>query len=43
MARPASRSAWQLSIPPHNLSEIVDALVYMLDRWEKLDDIDVDQ
>ncbi len=31
------------SIPPHNLSEIVDALVYMLDRWEKLDDIDVDQ
>jgi DNA gyrase subunit A len=31
------------SIPPHNLGEIVDALVYMLDRWEKLDDIDVDQ
>ena len=30
------------SIPPHNLGEIVDALVYMLDRWEKLDDIDVD-
>ncbi|MBI2758695.1 MAG: DNA gyrase subunit A [Chloroflexi bacterium] len=31
------------SIPPHNLSEIVDACVYMLERWEKLDDIDVDQ
>jgi DNA gyrase subunit A len=31
------------SIPPHNLGEIVNALVYMLDRWEKLDDIDVDQ
>src|SRR5574340_1854722 len=31
------------SIPPHNLGEIVDALVYMLGRWEKLDDIDVDQ
>jgi DNA gyrase subunit A len=30
------------SIPPHNLAEIVDALVYMLDRWEKLDDIDVE-
>jgi DNA gyrase subunit A len=31
------------SIPPHNLSEIVDALVYMLEHWEKLDDIDIDQ
>jgi DNA gyrase subunit A len=31
------------SIPPHNLSEIVDALVYMLDKYEKLDDVDVDQ
>src|SRR5512147_94563 len=30
------------SIPPHNLSEVVDALVYMLDKWEKLDDIDVE-
>src|SRR5512135_1343100 len=30
------------SIPPHNLGEIVDALVYMLDHWDKLDDIDVD-
>src|SRR5512134_1476810 len=31
------------SIPPHNLSEIVDALVYMLNRYDKLDDIDVEQ
>jgi DNA gyrase subunit A len=31
------------SIPPHNLGEIVDACVYMLERWEKMDDIDVDQ
>ncbi len=31
------------SIPPHNLGEIVDALRYMLERWEKLDDIDVEQ
>ena len=31
------------SIPPHNLGEVVDALVYMLNHWEKLDDIDVDQ
>ena len=30
------------SIPPHNLSEIVDALVFMLEKYEKLDDIDVD-
>src|SRR5512142_935600 len=30
------------SIPPHNLSEIVDALVYMLEHWEKLDDIDIE-
>ncbi len=29
------------NIPPHNLSEVVDALVYMLGRWEKLDDITV--
>ena len=30
------------NIPPHNLSEVVDACVYMLERWEKLDDINVD-
>ncbi len=29
------------NIPPHNLGEVVDALVYMLHGWEKLDDISV--
>jgi DNA gyrase subunit A len=31
------------SIPPHNLGEVVDALVYMLGHWEKLDDISIGQ
>ena len=30
------------NIPPHNLSEIVDACVYMLEKWDKLDDINVE-
>ena len=30
------------NIPPHNLSEIVDACVYMLHKWEKLDDVNVE-
>ncbi len=30
------------SIPPHNLGEICDALVFMLERWSKLDDVTVD-
>jgi DNA gyrase subunit A len=30
------------SIPPHNLGEVTDALVYMLQNWEKIDDIDVE-
>ncbi len=29
------------NIPPHNLNEIVNALVYMLDHWQRLDDISV--
>lgn len=29
------------SIPPHNLGEVVDALAFMLDKWENLDDITV--
>ncbi len=29
------------SIPPHNLGEVVDALVYMLENWKKLDDVSV--
>ena len=29
------------SIPPHNLGEVVDALAFMLDNWDKLDDVAV--
>lgn len=29
------------SIPPHNMQEVVDALVYMLRRWEELDEVSV--
>ncbi len=29
------------NIPPHNLSEIVDALVHILDNWDRRDEIDV--
>ncbi len=30
------------SIPPHNLSEVVDALIFMLSKWTKVEDITVD-
>src|SRR5512139_4118813 len=30
------------NIPPHNLGEIVDALVYMLENWERLDDVNIE-
>ncbi len=30
------------NIPPHNLGEVVDALVYMLDNWDKMDDIGIE-
>jgi DNA gyrase subunit A len=30
------------NIPPHNLSEVADALIFMLNRWEKIDDISID-
>ncbi len=30
------------NIPPHNLAEVCDALVFMLQQWERLDDVDVD-
>ncbi len=30
------------NIPPHNLGEVVDALVYMLEQWDKLDDLTVE-
>lgn len=29
------------SIPPHNLGEVVDALVYLLDKWDKVDEVTV--
>ncbi|RMG71736.1 MAG: DNA gyrase subunit A [Chloroflexi bacterium] len=29
------------NIPPHNLSEVCDALVYMLENWDKLSEISV--
>lgn len=31
------------SVPPHNLGEVVDALIYMLDRWTKLDDVTISE
>ncbi|MCD4684546.1 MAG: DNA gyrase subunit A [Anaerolineae bacterium] len=31
------------SVPPHNLSEVVDALVFMLNHWDELDDIGVSE
>lgn len=30
------------NIPPHNLGEVADALVYLIDRWNKLDDVSSD-
>jgi DNA gyrase subunit A len=30
------------NIPPHNLGEVVDALHYMLEKWEKLDDVNIE-
>jgi DNA gyrase subunit A len=30
------------NIPPHNLGEVADACVYMLEKWEKLDDVNVE-
>ena len=30
------------NIPPHNLNEICDALGYLIDHWDKLDDVTVD-
>jgi DNA gyrase subunit A len=31
------------SIPPHNLGEVCDALVYMLSHWARADDISVEE
>ncbi len=30
------------NIPPHNLGEICDALDYLIDRWDELDEVTVD-
>ncbi len=30
------------NIPPHNLSEVADALVYVIDHWNKLEQIGID-
>ncbi len=30
------------SIPPHNMSEVCDALIYMLENWSSLDSISLD-
>ncbi len=30
------------NIPPHNINEIADAVVYMIDRWHDLDQVTVD-
>ncbi len=30
------------SVPPHNLGEVCDALIFMLDHWAKLDDVTID-
>ena len=30
------------SIPPHNLGEVIDGLQYLLTRWNKLDDVGVE-
>lgn len=29
-------------IPPHNLNEVIDAINYLIDHWDKIDDVDVD-
>ncbi len=30
------------NIPPHNLGEIIDATKYIIDHWDKADDIEID-
>ncbi len=31
------------NIPPHNLNEVADALCYLIDHWERLEDIALDE
>ena len=30
------------NIPPHNLNEIADACIYLIDNWERIEDVNVD-
>ncbi len=30
------------NVPPHNLGELVDAINYVIERWEEIDEIEVD-
>jgi DNA gyrase subunit A len=30
------------NIPPHNLGEVVGALIFMLENWERLDDVNIE-
>src|SRR5574341_489862 len=30
------------NIPPHNLTEIIDAINHLIDHWEKIDDVGID-
>jgi len=30
------------NIPPHNLNELVDAIKYLIEHWDKIDDVEVD-
>jgi len=30
------------SIPPHNLNELIDAINYLIENWDKIDDVEVD-
>jgi DNA gyrase subunit A len=30
------------NVPPHNLGEVCDALSYMIDRWDELDDVTIE-
>lgn len=31
------------SIPPHNLAEVIDASLFLLENWEKIDDVTISQ
>ena len=31
------------NIPPHNLSELADAIAYLIDRWDERDEVTVDE